>query len=107
MLRDMSQHRISIAAVTHISRLRPAGKPDGQTRETRMPLRHRFLEPIHNVKEGSRQASVTGPLGPELMIFILDVLGRSSLRSRCAVSRSKAAPYGALSGAGRTRSRAK
>jgi len=62
-----------------------------------MPLRHRFLEPIHNVKE-ERVRSLSAAVAAKLVVFIP---GKCRERDPRAVSRSKAAPYGALRGAGR------
>ena len=58
------------------------------------PSRHRFEKPIHNVKKH-------GPSGPLLLVssrsrcFIIWI-SWLALGARCAVSRSKAAPCGAL-----------
>ena len=68
-----------------------------------MPPRHRFLEPIHNVKVRGEPLASARALSPrEDLVFIPGENVRASPR---AVSRGKAAPYGALRPAGRPCSR--
>jgi hypothetical protein len=78
--------------------LSPAEAAD---REKPTPPRHRFLEPIHNVKEGLSPLSAAAVAAAKFWSSYLENV-RSDPR---AVSRSKAAPCGALCSAGRPRRR--
>ena len=73
----------------------------GKTRKP-TPSRHRFEKPIHNVKKlaGSLSFRNTAQSSGS-RIFIPGYLWLARCQIRCAVSRSKAAPYGALRSAGR------
>ena len=51
------------------ARTSPSGRRTARFEEKPMPSRHRFLEPIHNVKEGFRPASAP-PERREYLVFI-------------------------------------
>jgi len=86
--RSHSQLDINVVIGTRFSR-RPVAR---SSVAKPMPSRHRFLEPIHNVKEGE-DLPIYRSLGAVTLVFIP---GKDEcLAHRCAVSRGKAAPYGA------------
>ncbi len=98
--RGTTSTQLDINVVNRHAILPPAGCPIVSRNTCRS--RHRFLEPIHNVKEGRERPNIRGR-SREILVFIPGKFGERV----CAVSRSKAAPYGALRSAGRSCTRSK